>query len=171
MAIRPRGRKRSLSKKVSSFNMWMDQVYQVRAIMEATGAVKDAPVIRELLDEALSARRRKALGITDTEEPPGQDTAETLHTLQTLLLRLIKREDLVFRRQSLGLKLQRETLIEARAGREVSFEYLVETPWMEKGKTKETMSNFFDMKTRYVKEYVDSVVEKIKHELEAEGRK
>lgn len=69
MAIRPRGRKRSLSKKVSSFNMWMDQVYQVRAIMEATGAVKDAPVIRELLDEALSARPRKALGITDSEEP------------------------------------------------------------------------------------------------------
>jgi hypothetical protein len=171
MAIRPRGRKRSLSKKVSSFNMWMDQVYQIRAIMEATGAVKDAPVIRELLDEALSARRRKALGITDSEEPPGQDTAETLHTLQTLLLRLIKREDLVFRRQSLGLKLQRETLIEARAGREVSFEYLVETPWMEKGKSKETMSNFFDMKTRYVKEYVDSVVEKIKRELDAEGDK
>jgi hypothetical protein len=167
MAIRPRGRKRSLSKKVSSFNMWMDQVYQVRAIMEATGAVKDAPVIRELL----GARRRKALGITDSEEPRGQDTAETLHTLQTLLLRLIKREDLVFRRQDLGLKLQRETLIEARAGREVSFEALVETPWMEKGKSKETMSNFFDMKTRYVKEHVDSVIEKIKRELEAEERK
>jgi hypothetical protein len=171
MAIRPRGRKRSLSKKVSSFNMWMDQVYQVRAIMEATGAVKDAPVIRELLDEALGARRRKALGITDSEEPPGQDTAETLHTLQTLLLRLIKREDLVFRRQNLGLKLQRETLIEARAGREVSFEALVETPWIEKGKTKETMSNFFDMKTRYVKEYVDGVVAKIKRDLEAEETK
>jgi hypothetical protein len=60
MAIRPRGRQRSLSKKVSSFNMYMDQVYQIRAIMEATGAVKDAPVIRELLDEALAARRRKA---------------------------------------------------------------------------------------------------------------
>jgi len=40
--------------------------------MEATGAVKDAPVIRELLDEALGARRRKALGISDSEEPPGQ---------------------------------------------------------------------------------------------------
>lgn len=149
----------------------MDQVYQVRAIMEATGAVKDAPVIRELLDEALGARRRKALGITDSEEPPGQEVTETLHTLQTLLLRLIKREDLVFRRQNLGLKLQRETLIEARAGREVGFEALVETPWMEKGKTKETMSNFFDMKTRYVKEYVDSVVEKIKRELDAEEGK
>ncbi len=91
MAIRPRGRKRSLSKKVSSFNMYMDQVYQIRAIMEATGAVKDAPVIRELLDEALGARRRKALGITDSEEPPGQGTAETLHTIQTFLLKLIRR--------------------------------------------------------------------------------
>src|SRR5216684_3444645 len=82
MAIRTRGRKRSLSKRVSSFNMYMDQVYQIQAIMEATGALKDAPVIRELLDEALGGRRRKALGITDSEEPPGQDTAETLHTLQ-----------------------------------------------------------------------------------------
>ena len=68
MAIRPQGRKRTLSKKVSSFNMWMDQVYQVRAIMESTGATKDAPVIRVLLDEALGARRRKALGISDSEE-------------------------------------------------------------------------------------------------------
>ena len=60
MAIRPRGRKRSLSKKVSSFNMYTDQVYQIQAIVEATGAVKNAPVIRELLDEALCARRRSA---------------------------------------------------------------------------------------------------------------
>src|SRR5918996_6648509 len=104
MTVRPRGRKRSLAKHVSSFNMWMDQVYQVRAIMEATGAVKDAPVIRELLDEALSARRRKAAGIADWEEPPGQAITETLHTLQTLLLKLIKREELVFSRQSVELR-------------------------------------------------------------------
>jgi hypothetical protein len=67
----------------------MDQVYQIRAIMEATGAVKDAPVIRELLDEPLSVRRRKAVGIPDSEETPGQEISETLHTLQTLLLKLI----------------------------------------------------------------------------------
>jgi hypothetical protein len=171
MAIRPRGRKRSLSKKVSSFNMWMDQVYQVRAIVEATGAVKDAPVIRELLDEALGARRRKALGITDSEEPPGQEVTETLHTLQTLLLRLIKREELIFSRQNVGLTLLREAFIEARAGREIVFEELVKDPWMEKGKTAETMANYFDMKTRYVGEYVDGVVSKIKRDLEAEENK
>src|SRR5205823_220372 len=123
MAIRPQGRKRTLSKKVSSFNMWMDQVYQVRAIMESTGATNDAPVIRVLLDEALGNRRRKALGISDSEEPPGQGTAETLNTLQVPLLKLIKREEMVFRR---------ETLIEARAGSEVYFKDIVERPWLEK---------------------------------------
>jgi hypothetical protein len=171
MSVRPRGRKRSLSKKVSSFNMYMDQVYQIRAIMEATGAVKDAPVIRELLDEALGARRRKVLGITDSEEPPGQGMAETLHTIQTLLLKLIRRGEMSFRSQTIGLKLLRENLIEARAGREVVFEELVEKQWLAKGKSKETMSNFFDMQTRQVMEYVDGIAAKIKQDMEAEKTK
>jgi len=171
MAIRPRGRKRSLSKKVSSFNMWMDQVYQVRAIMEATGAVKDAPVIRELLDEALGARRRKALGITDSEEPPGQEVTETLHTLQTLLLKLIRREELVFRGQNVGLSLLHEALIEARDGRKIVFEELVEEKWIAKGKTKETMNNFFDLQTRQAKDYVEGIAAKIRRDLEAESNK
>src|SRR6266446_9373267 len=108
MAIRPQGRKRTLAKNDSSFNMWMDQVCQVRAIMESTGATKDAPVIRVLLDEALGARRRKALGISDSEEPPGQGTAETLNTLQVLLLKLIKREERVFQRQTVIFRVVRE---------------------------------------------------------------
>ena len=171
MSVRPRVRKRSLSKKVSSFNMYMDQVYQIRAIMEATGAVKDAPVIRELLDEALGARRRKAFGITDSEEPPSQGTAETLHTIQTLLLKLIRHGELVFSGQNIGLKLLRESLIESRAGREVVFEELVEKQWLAKGKSKETMSNFFDLQTRHVTEYVDGLAAKIKRDLEAEETK
>lgn len=164
MAIRPQGGKRTLSKKVSSFNMYMDQVYQIRAIMESTGATKDAPVIRVLLDEALGTRRRKALGISDSEEPPGQGTAETLNTLQVLLLKLIKREEVNRLNQHLGLHMLRQTLIEARAGREVYFEDIVERPLLEKGQTRETMSNYFDLKTRHATEYVDEVVKKIKEE-------
>ena len=36
---------------------------------------------------------------------------------------------------------------------------------MEKGKTAETMANYFDMRIRYVGEYVDGVVTKIKRDL------
>jgi hypothetical protein len=144
--------------------MYMDQVYQVRAIMEATGAVKDAPVIRELLDEALSARRRKALGISDADEPPGQEITETLHTFQTLLLKLNKRAELVFRRQTVDFKLMREAVIEARAGREVAFEELVARALREKGHTRESINNYFDMKTGIAREYVNGLVEKIQKE-------
>jgi hypothetical protein len=143
--------------------MYMDQVYQIRAIMESTGATKDAPVIRVLLDEALGARRRKALGISDSEEPPGQGTAE-LNTLQVLLLKLIKREEIVFRRQTVTFGVLRETVRVARAGREGYFEVIVERPWLEKGKTRETMKNYFDMKTRNTIDYVDQVINRIKKE-------
>lgn len=169
MTVRPRGRKRTLSKHVSSFNMWMDQVYQVRAIMEATGAVKDAPVIRELLDEALGARRRKALGITDSEEPPGQEIRETLHTLQTLLLRLIGHEDLLLRNQKVGIKLLLATFVEARTGRALAWEELVATPLKQKGRTNQDLDNYFDMKTRYAKEHAVELWEKFKKE-ESESR-
>ncbi|MGI9068366.1 MAG: hypothetical protein ACR2HX_18425 [Pyrinomonadaceae bacterium] len=169
MTVRPRGRKRTLSKHVSSFNMWMDQVYQVRAIMEATGAVKDAPVIRELLDEALGVRRRKGAGIYDSEEPPGQGTAETLHTLQTLLLKLIRHEDLLLRNQRVGLNLLLETFVEARTGRALAWEELVATPLKEKGRTNQDLANYFDMKTRYAKEHAVELLEKIRKE-EAESR-
>ncbi len=37
-------------------------------------------------------------------------------------------------------------------------------PWLEKGKTRETMKNYFDMKTRNSTDYVDQVIDKIKKE-------
>jgi hypothetical protein len=51
------------------------------------------------------------------------------------------------------------------------FEELVEKPWMAKGKSKETMNNFFDMKSGSVREYVDGVIATIKRDLEAEENK
>ena len=171
MAIRPRGRKRSLSEKVSSFNMYMDQMYQIRAIMEATGAEKDAPVIRELLDEALGARRRKALGIADWEEPPGQGKDETLNTIQILLLKLLKHEERSFLVRDIGLLMLRETLIETCACRDEVYEETVRKPWMAKGKTRETMDNFYDMQTRTATEKVEAVIERIKKKAIERSRK
>jgi hypothetical protein len=87
------------------------------------------------------------------------------------MLKLIRREELVFRGQNVGLSLLQEALIEARAGRKVVFEELVEEKWLAKGKTKETMSNFFDLQTRQAKDYVDGVAARIRRDLEAEENK
>jgi len=162
MAIRPRGKKRSLSKKVSSFNMYMDQMYQIRAIMEQTGAEKDAPVIRELLDEALGARRRKAMGIVDWVQPPGQEQAETLRAISVLLLRLLKHEERNFMVRDLGLLMLREILIEQRACRDVVYDETIRRPWLTKGKTHETMQNYYDMQTREATKHVEELIPEFK---------
>ena len=160
--IRPRGKKRTLSKKVSSFNMYMDQMFQIRAIMEATDEQKDAPVIRQLLDEALGARRRKALGVADWDEPPGQDNKETFNTLAVLLLKLLKHEEKSYMARDVGLLILREVLIETRACRDLVYEENVRKPWMEKGKTRETMDNFYDIHTRTATQKVEAVIQEIK---------
>ena len=164
--IRPRGKKRTLSKKVSSFNMYMDQMFQIRAIMEATDEQKDAPVIRQLLDEALGARRRKALGIADWEEPPGQDDKETFNTISVLLLKLLKHEEKSFMARDVGLLMLRELLIETRACRDLVYEENVRKPWMEKGKTRETMDNFYEMHTRTATQRSMALSKRLKKALE-----
>ncbi len=80
--------KRTLLKsKVYGFNPWTDQVAAINQIMEETGQKSEAAVLRELIDEAITIRRRKAF--RPEEPPPSQELSETLHTLQTLLLRII----------------------------------------------------------------------------------
>jgi hypothetical protein len=83
-------RKRALLKKVTSFNLYADQWAQIQAIMEGMRAQKEAPVLRELLDEALAARRRK-FGRQEQEEQTAtlnlEDVLETIRMLATKLLR------------------------------------------------------------------------------------
>ena len=53
----------------------------------------------DLRHTAAGARRLKALGYAD-DEPPGQGTAETLNTIQVLLLKLVKHADGLLRNQN-----------------------------------------------------------------------
>ena len=118
MASNGKQRKRVLAKKVTSFNMYLDQANQIQAIMDATGIAKDAPVLRELLDEALAGRRRKiAQQLTLPETPPTPEYIETLETIQTLLLKLIEQGEKARVVRGICLELLQETLAEARAGR------------------------------------------------------
>jgi hypothetical protein len=97
----------------------MDQLLAINQVMETTGQKSEAPIIRDLIDEALSARRRKTPA---NESAAAQSTAtteltESLQTIETLLLKLIEQGQTEFQIESLSLELLQETLSEARAGR------------------------------------------------------
>src|SRR5712691_3074200 len=113
MQKRFRSSKRALTKRVTSFNFYVDQATQIQAIMEAMGTTMEAPLVRQLVDEALAARRRKLVAVEAPEQPaPVQDMDDILQTIQTLLLKLIGQGQTAFRIGSVSLELVQEALTE-----------------------------------------------------------
>jgi hypothetical protein len=120
MSKTTRTTKRTLVARTSGFNLYADQAVQVQAIMESMGEKREAPVLRILVDEALAARRRKTVDRSVSESSTDlMDLAETLQTIQKLLLKLIRQSDTTLCAQDISLKLIQENLAETRFGRKV----------------------------------------------------
>ena len=169
MNKRLRGSRRALTKKVTSINFYVDQATQIQAIMEANCETKEAPLVRQLVDEALAARRRKSIQRADAEPPqPTQDIYETLQTIQALLLRHFGQVDCVFRIQSVCLELLQESLAEARAGRMSLWEFLATPALQEKGRSAEEIARLFEEQSQDAKNFAYGLAEKIKKQLDAD---
>src|SRR5689334_10787 len=134
-------RKRALLKKVTSFNLYADQWAQIHAIMEGSKAEKEAPVLRELIDEALGARRRKFVRQDQEETPTANLEVEVLETIRLLMVKLLDRSKTCLRVDGVNLGLLQETLAEARAGRKCVWKRLVVPRLHEQGHSEEDISN------------------------------
>lgn len=146
MSNRQQGSKRTLAKKVTSFNMYLDQATQIQAIMEATGAEKDAPVLRTLLDEALANRRRRAAGL-DTSDKADNGIAQAIETLHTLILKAIALGEKSLRIEGFNLKLLQETFAEAHGTRELVWKDLAAPSLSKQGVTADAIAARFDLHT------------------------
>ena len=146
MPNKPQGSKRTLAKKVTSFNMYLDQTSQIQAIMEATGGDKDAPVLRALLDEALANRRRRAAGL-DNSDKAVNDFAQAMETLQNLILKNIMLGEKSLRIEAFNLKLLQETFAEARGTRELVWNDLTAASLRSQGIAPEVIAARFELQT------------------------
>ena len=111
------------------------------------------------------------MGIADWVQPPGQEQAETLRAISVLLLRLLKHEERSFMVRDVGLLMLREILIEQRACRDVVYDETIRRPWLAKGKTHETMQNYYDMQTREATKFVEGLIPEFKKKATERGRK
>jgi hypothetical protein len=162
-----RTKKRTLvTSKVYGFNPWMDQLLTINQIMETTGQKSEAPIIRDLIDEALIARRRKT-SVTESSEQPThtQELTESLHTIQALLLKLIEQEQTDLRIKSLSLELLQETLAETHAGRIGLWESLAVPALKEDGKDTQEIASLFERQTDEAKNFAYGLAEEIRDEL------
>jgi hypothetical protein len=156
-----RTKKRTLlTTKVYGFNPWMDQVTAIHQMMETTGQKSEAPILRDLIDEALAGRRRK--GPEGPHEPsPVQGLAETLHTIQTLLLKLVRQGETSLRLQDVSIGLIQETLAEAHDGRKTSWDYLAVPELTQQGNSSSEIERYFDEKTETAQDYAYRLAEEI----------
>jgi predicted DNA-binding protein (UPF0251 family) len=165
-------RKRALLKKVTSFNLYADQWAQIQAIMEGSRAEKEAPVLRELIDEALGARRRKFMRQDQEKETPTANLeVEALETIRLLMVKLLHQSKSCLRVDGVNLRLLQETLAEARAGRRCMWERLVIPSLREQGYNEEHISSLFEEDTARAKDFAYALAEEIRDKvLEKEKR-
>lgn len=108
--------------KIYGFAPWVDQVDAINQIMKDTGERNESALLRKLVDEALDARRKKSESAPLTE----QDNAGVrLETIETLLMRIVRRGDVSLRIEDVCLALLQAILAEAYATRRLVWESLV----------------------------------------------
>jgi len=165
-----RTKKRSLvATKVYGFNPWMDQLLAINQIMESTGQRSEAAVIRDLIDEALTARRRKTSEVESAKHAPReQEVTGTLQAVQVLLLRLIEQGETGVRAQGVSLELLQEIAAEARAGRAGFWEVMAVPTLRQAGKDDTQIAGTFDRHTNDGKHFAYSLAEQIRNELVVE---
>jgi hypothetical protein len=165
-----RNSKRTLVKRITSLNLYVDQAVQIKALMEATGSTKEAPLVRQLVDEALAARRRKSIPREESEQvPPTQSAAETLQTIQTLLLKLIRQADTAIRAEGISLILLQEILAEASGSRTILWNRLESAALTEAGLKSSEIAQRFKSATLEAKEYAYCVADEIRNLQETQA--
>ena len=79
-------KKRVMAKaKIYGFSPWVDQVDAINQIMKETGERTESVLLRQLVDEALRARRNKSLSTSLTDESDNE-FGKRLETIEALLL-------------------------------------------------------------------------------------
>jgi hypothetical protein len=163
--------KRALQKKVTSFNLYADQMAQIQGIMEATGEQKDAPLLRQLLDEGLAIRRRKLVHQEASEQTPAIPNAtETLETIQGLLLKMLGKSTTSLRVGFVNLGLLQDTLAQVRANRMTVWEKLAVPALKEQGKSDQEIAELLEQYTAEAKDFAYGLAEEIREEILAEEK-
>ena len=163
--------KRTLQKKVTSFNLYADQIAQIQAIMEATGEQKESPLLRQLVDEGLAIRRRKLVHQEASEQTPAIPNAvETLETMKSLLLKMLGESTTTLQVEYVNLGLIQDTLAQVRANRMTVWEKLVVPALRAHGKSDQEIAELFEQDTAEAKDFAYGLAEEIREENLAEEK-
>ena len=150
--------------KVYGFSPWVDQVNAIDQIMEDTGERNESAVLRKLVDEALDARRKKSQSAPLTEK--SDNAGVRLEKIESLLMRVVRQEDISLRIEDVCLALLQDVLAEAYATRRLLWESLVLPQLRDAGIDSNELERRFVLQDNQAKNYAYGEAERIKESQE-----
>jgi hypothetical protein len=153
--------------KVYGFSPWVDQVDAINQIMKDSGERNESALLRELVDEALDARRRKKSQSAPLTEK-SDNAGGRLETIEILLMRLVQQGDISFRILDVCLALLQDVLAEAYATRRLLWESLVLPQLRDAGVDMNELKRRFVLQEDQAKDYAYGLAERIKQSQENE---
>jgi len=152
--------------KVYGFSPWVDQVDAINQIMKDTGERNESALLRNLVDEALDARRKKSKSAPLTE----QDSAGVrLETIESLLMRLVRQGDVSLRIEDVCLALLQDVLAEAYATRRLLWESLVLPQLCGAGIHVDELESRFALQREEARSYAYGLAEQLRQSQESES--
>jgi hypothetical protein len=142
------------------FNPYADQVDHINRLVAQSGE-NEATVLRKLIDEALTARRRKVADEELGTKAAGESRAETLQAIQALLIKLVRQGETSLRVQDVSLALLQDMFAETRAGRKAAWE-LIASALKEKGMSNAEIKKRFDAETDEARKFAYGAAKEIK---------
>jgi hypothetical protein len=147
--------------KTYGFNPYMDQIDTINQIMKGTGEKTESVLLRQLIDEALAARHKRDQSISLNEES-GNELGDRLRRIESLLMQIVREEDVLFRIQDVCLALLQDVLAEAHATRSIAWESLVKPQLQAKGLKDDELEQRFILQADQAKEFSYRVALRIK---------
>lgn len=162
--------KRVMAKaKIYGFSPWVDQVDAINQIMKETGERTESVLLRQLVDEALRARRNKSLSASLTDESDNE-FGKRLEAIEALLMRLVRQENALYRVLEVCLVLLQEVLGEAYLTRRLTWESLIMPQLQAKGISADELQHQFQVQMDQAHNDTYALAEQIKDSQESPKR-
>ena len=147
--------------KMMGVSPWRDNAREI-ATMVKTEERSASEILRELIDEALQARRNKELGLSFAA--PSEQTEvviKEMETLQNALFHLIEQSNEICRRLEVSFALQQETFAESFGASSLLWESIVESRVEEPDRMEGTGVNSLDERRAAWKEHAYRTAEQL----------
>jgi len=133
--------------------------------MKATGETTESVLLRQLVDEALAARKKKTESLPLIDEPDNEFRGR-LQRVENLPMRLVQQGDVAFRIQDVCLALLQAVLAEAYAAHKLSWEFGAAPRLRDEGVDTNELKQRFLRQADQARDYAYRQAERIKRSQE-----